>query len=160
MLGVLIVGGIGYVALKPQMTQNAQESVAANTNTSANTNTTPSQENRIKEPVISWKFEAAAEKDNVPYTNVSVTVNGTAHAVGSFQGSCSQVGASGGVDGKGLLAGELSAAQCWFAGGGDEVGVFATEDGGLEVMTGVLSEGEEGAGVVRGNFTIETAYKL
>ena len=80
--------------------------------------------------------------------------------MGTFAGSCSEIGASGGIDGKGLLAGELGAAQCWFAGGGNEIGVFADEDGGLEVMVGELGEGEEGAGMFRGDFSIKNTIKL
>lgn len=63
-------------------------------------------------------------------------------------------------DGKGLLAGELAAAQCWFAGGGDEIGVFAHEDGGFDIMVGQLGEGEEGSGVFRGNFHIRNTIEI
>jgi hypothetical protein len=113
-----------------------------------------------QEPTIAWQFVDAGEKENIPYTAVSVTVNGKAHLIGQFQGSCSEVGATGGVDGKGLLAGELSAAQCWFAGGGDEIGVFAVEDGGLELMVGALSEGIEGGESFRGDFVIKPEFRL
>ena len=119
-----------------------------------------SQANKIKEPTISWAFASAGEKDNIPYTTVSVTVNGKTQKVGDYQGSCSEIGATGGVDGKGLLAGELSAVQCWFAGGGDEIGVFANEDGGVEVMVGGLSEGIEGGASFRGDFKIKEELKF
>ncbi len=105
---------------------------------------------------ITWKFTSAGETDNIPYTSVAVTVDGKSYDMGKFQGSCSEVGASGGIDGKGLLAGELSAAQCWFAGGGDEIGVFANEDGGYDIMVGGLSEGEEGGAMFRGDFKLKT----
>lgn len=110
-----------------------------------------------KDPAISWKFQDAGERDSIPYTKVSVTVNGKTYEPGTFQGSCAEVGASGGVDGKGLLAGELSAVQCWFAGGGDEVGVFAVEDGGYEIMVGQLGEPQEGTEGFRGNFKIQVS---
>lgn len=106
------------------------------------------------EPTIEWRFTEAPEVDSIPYTKVTVVINGTDYEAGTFTGSCSEVKENGGIDGKGLLAGELSAVQCWFAGGGNEVGAFAHEDGGIEVMVGELGEGEEGAGVFRGNFTI------
>lgn len=109
---------------------------------------------------ISWKFEDAGERDSIPYTKVSVTMSGKTQVVGEYQGSCAEVGASGGVDGKGLLAGELSAAQCWYAGGGDEIGVFAVEDGSYELMVGQLSEPQEGSEGFRGNFQIQTDIKL
>ncbi len=133
-LGLIVLGGIGYMATRPSTTDEA---------------------NRIKEPAISWKFENAGEKENIPYTKVSVTINGTIHEMGSYQGSCAEIGATGGVDGKGLLAGELSAAQCWFAGGGDEIGVFANEGGGLDLMVGALSEGIEGGESFRGDFKVK-----
>ena len=151
---IIILAGVGYVVWHPEVIKTAQENVQA-------TSTTTQSDSRIKEPAITWKFENAPEKDNIPYTLVSVTVNGTAHAVGTYQGSCSEIGASGGIDGKGLLAGELSAAQCWFAGGGDEIGVFANEDGGLDLMVGGLSEGAEGgAGIFRGDFKMQSGVTL
>lgn len=105
---------------------------------------------------IVWSFASASEVNNIPYTNVSVTIDGKSYDQGKLQGSCSEVGSNGGIDGKGLLAGELSAAQCWFAGGGDEVGVFANEAGGYDIMVGGLSEGEDGAPMFRGDFKIKT----
>lgn len=112
------------------------------------------------EPTITWNTTDAGEREDIPYTHVAVTVNGTLYEVGDFQGSCSEVGATGGVDGKGLLAGELSAVQCWYAGGGDEIGVFAVEDGSYEIMVGQLDEPTEGSGGFRGNFEIKTQIKI
>ena len=42
----------------------------------------------------------------------------------------------------------------------NEIGVFAHEDGGFDVMVGELSEGEGGAGMFRGNFSIKNTIKL
>lgn len=115
---------------------------------------------RIKAPTITWRFTDAGERDNVPFTEVAVTVNGVEHEVGSYQGTCSEITETGGVDGKGLVAGELSAVQCWFAGGGDEIGVFAVEDGTMEVMVGALGEPIEGSEGFRGDFKIREDIKL
>lgn len=104
--------------------------------------------------LITWRLEDAGETDNIPYTNVKVMVNGSTYDMGKFQGSCAEIGASGGVDGQGLLAGEISAVQCWYAGGGDEIGVFAQEDGGYDIMVGSLDEGIEGGEGFRGDFEI------
>jgi len=125
----------------------------------------PSKENteqtsEYTEPTIVWTFQDGGEKDFIPYTKVFVTVNGILHSVGDFQGSCNEIGEEGGVDGEGLLAGELSAVQCWFAGGGDEIGIFAVEDGSLELMTGVLEEPIEGSAGFRGNFVIRPEFKF
>lgn len=137
-VGVLVLGGIGYVAMNPGVFQTPTDG----------------------EPVITWHFSNAGEIDAMPYTNVRVVINGTAYEMGEFVGSCSEIGANGGIDGKGLLAGELSAVQCWFAGGGNEIGVFAHEDGGFDIMVGELGEGEEGRGVFRGNFSIKNTIEL
>jgi hypothetical protein len=140
-LAILLLGGAGYVALHPDALQTLQGKNTQNAATNAKTS-------------IAWQFTAAAEVDGIPYTNVTAVINGKSHSAGTFQGSCSIVGVSGGVDGKGLLAGELAAAQCWYAGGGDEIGVFANEDGGYEIMTGSLSEGDAETPGFRGDFKI------
>jgi hypothetical protein len=105
---------------------------------------------------IKWEFVNAGEKDGIPYTRVMLNGN----HIGDYQGTCSEVGAEGGVDGKGLLTGEVAAAQCWYAGGGDEIGVFGNEDGGVDVMTGELQEPSgEGEGF-RGNFKLQTHFGI
>jgi hypothetical protein len=146
---LLVLGGAGYVAINPGAMQKlegkTESSNAAATSTKAS---------------ISWSFTSAAEVDGIPYTNVTAVINGKSYSTGTFQGSCSEVGASGGIDGKGLLAGELAAAQCWYAGGGDEIGVFANEDGGYEIMTGALSEGDAETPGFRGDFKIKTQIAL
>ena len=109
---------------------------------------------------IHWKFDTKPEINNIPQTDVSVQVGETVYEVGTFQGSCREIGASGGIDGKGLLAGEVAGAQCYFAGAGDEIGVFAHEDGGYQVMTGDISEPDgEGSTGLRGNFKIKVDIK-
>lgn len=109
---------------------------------------------------ISWTITPAKEKDGIPQTTVAVNINGSTKTVGTFNGSCTQIGASGGIDGKGLLAGELSAVQCWYAGAGDEIGVFAVEDGSIEILIGSLGEQEEGKGLFRGDFSSRIDVKL
>ena len=145
LLVVLVLAGVGYVVMNPQVLQVVGINFA------------PKDEG---EPNIAWQFKDAEEVDAIPHTEVSVIVNGKTHTIGKFQGSCQEIGATGGIDGKGLLAGELSAAQCWYAGGGDEIGVFAIESGGVEVMVGSLSEGADGAGMFRGDFNIRTDIQL
>ena len=140
-IGVLILGGIAYMATRPSV-QSTEDA------------------GRIMKPAITWQFKDAGARDNIPFTEVAVTVNGVEHEVGSYQGSCSEITETGGVDGKGLVAGELSAVQCWFAGGGDEIGVFAVEDGTMEVMVGSLGEPIEGSEGFRGDFKIRDDIKL
>ena len=152
-LGVIVLGGIAYVVMHPQAMpgdvqtepgDHQEEGHAASDGVSSDTKTT-----------ITWRLTNAAEVNGIPQTSVTAVVNGTAYAVGTFSGSCNEIGANGGIDSKGLLAGELSAVQCWFAGSGDEIGVFAHEDGGYQIMAGELSEGADGAGMFRGNFSIK-----
>ncbi len=137
-LGIIVLGGAGYIAMNPQVLR---------------TSATKTADAKIS---IAWRFADAGETEAIPYSSVTAVIHGQAYEVGKFAGSCSEIGASGGIDGKGLLAGELSAAQCWFAGGGDEIGVFANEGGGYDIMVGGLSEGEEGSAMFRGDFKIKT----
>ncbi len=109
---------------------------------------------------ITWQYKDAGEVDGMPHTTVTAVINGTAYEAGTFLGSCSEIGTTGGIDGKGLLAGELSATQCWFAGGGNEVGVFAHEDGGFDILVGELSEGNQEIPFFRGNFTVKSTVRL
>ncbi len=136
-LGVIVVGGATYMALNPQ--ESAEKSEEGETRADDKSS-------------ISWNITAAGEVDGIPRTNVTAVVNGTSYDAGTFMGSCAEL-SGGGVDGNGLLVGELSAVQCWYAGSGDEIGVFAHEDGGFDILVGELSEGEEGTGLFRGNFT-------
>jgi hypothetical protein len=157
---ILGVGGGYYIAMNPSLLQREA-------NNSEDTEEQTTQEERdvnnaagaSQKSSIEWRFAGAGEVDNVPYTNVTVIINSIPYEVGKFQGSCSEIGASGGVDGTGLLAGELSGAQCWFAGGGDEVGVFAHEDGGFDIMVGGLSEGIEGGAFFRGDFEVRQSVQ-
>ena len=132
-LAVIVVGSVFYIVTNPGALQ------------------TPATD----DTKISWKFENRGEVDGMPQTNVDVMLNGTTYSMGNFTGTCSEVKENGGIDGTGLLAGELSAVQCWFAGSGDEIGVFAHEDGGYQIMVGELGEGDEGRAVFRGNFEIK-----
>lgn len=86
-------------------------------------------------------------------TKVTLIADGKSYDAGTYNGSCAEVQAGGGVDGTGLVAGEVTATQCWFAGGGDEIGVF-TENGSLVIKHGELGEPQgDGTGAFRGNFT-------
>lgn len=151
-LGMLIIGvGAYYIGANPNLFEEEaiDEPQEVTEDTSANQTIS-----------IEWSFIDAGETDNIPYTDVVVIINNISYPVGSFQGSCSEIGATGGIDGKGLLAGELSGVQCWFAGGGDEIGVFAHEDGGVDIMTGALGEGVEGSAFFRGDFKVQRSIAL
>lgn len=147
-LALVVLGGAAYLSMHKtqevtETTQSEQSKLAAGTKTT-----------------ITWRFTDAGEQDNIPYTNVTVLVNGTVHDMGKFQGSCVEVTDHSVVGDEVLLAGELAAAQCWFAGGGDEIGVFADEDGGFDLMVGELSEAIEGSVPFRGNFEVKQSLKF
>ncbi len=112
-----------------------------------------------KKTSVVWNFKVVGESDGISYTGVEAVINNQSYDIGKFQGSCSVVGSTGGIDSKGLLAGEVSAAQCWFAGAGDEIGVFTHEDGGYDIMTGELGEGVDGGPFFRGNFKVKQTIK-
>ena len=109
-------------------------------------------EKRSVVPKISWQTKSITGGDT-PKTSVSVAIDGALYDLGIYTGTCTEIGKSGGIDGKGLLANELSAVQCYFAGGGDEIGVFQ-EDGKVSIKKGMLDEGSEEAPSLRGNFVI------
>ena len=93
--GLVVLLGIGYIVMNPEVLQ---------TPTGKTVTLSP-------EPTIAWQFTDAGETDNIPHTKVTVVINSKVYETGTFQGSCSEVGIGGGIDGKGLVAGELSAAQ-------------------------------------------------
>lgn len=148
-LGVIVVGGIGYFFLNPgALPKEAGDAAEQEADAVAD---------GAEKITIEWQFTDAGEIDGYPYTNVAVFINGGINEIGKFMGSCAEVGATGGIDGTGLIPGELSAVQCWFAGGGDEIGVFANEAGGVDIMVGQLGEGADGAGMFRGNFEVRNS---
>lgn len=152
-LGLALVSGAGYVAMNPEVLKKSSGDAARQENT-ADASAKMAAGADIS---VSWRIADAGEVDGIPRTSVTAIINGTEHDMGTFTGSCSELGASGGVDGKGLLAGELSAVQCWYAGGGDEIGVFANEGGGIDIMVGALDEGTAETPGVRGGFEVKSS---
>jgi hypothetical protein len=120
--------------------------------------TTP-ESDKLAARNITWKIiETEDDAQGTPHAEVSVTVDGKTTVVGTFAGVCKDIAASGGIDGKGLVAGELSAVQCYWAGSGDEIGVFAHEDGGYDIMVGELGEPTAEDPAFRGNFKIRASF--
>lgn len=156
-LAIVVLGGVGYAVMSPGMLQAPSDMAGQEENEKQNEQAYGSD---IGSESIEWRFSDAGEKDGMPQTAVTVLINGKTYDMGAFTGSCSEVGATGGVDGTGLLTGQISSAQCWFAGGGNEIGVFGFEEGGVEIMVGELSEGEEGAGIFRGNFQVKHTIRI
>ena len=149
---LLLVLGAWWLGTRAHHDDLAHESEA--TSSPATSMTTTATTITTKHSVA-WSFTDAGEDSlGNPRTKVTVTLDGKAMDAGTFTGSCSEIGADGfmGFDGKGLMQGEVSGAQCWFAGAGDEIGVFE-EGGRLVVKVGEIGEAEEGASF-RGNFRV------
>ena len=105
--------------------------------------------------VFSWslKDEGIDATTTAQRTSVALVADGISYDAGTYNGSCQTITANGGVDGTGLTTGEITGIQCWFAGGGDEIGVF-NENGALVLKHGELGEPQgDGTGAFRGNFT-------
>lgn len=92
----------------------------------------------------SWTFQDKTTDQAQPRTQVSIVAEGKARAVGTYDGSCSEIDTD-------LLPFEQSKVVCWFAGGGKEIGLF-NEDGQWSVQVGDLDEGSAEIEGFRGNF--------
>ncbi len=130
-IAVLALGGGTYVAYEKKVGPFAE--------------TAPTQAE------ISWKFEGEGDdlESGAPLTRVSVTINGVVSDLGLFTGSCSQIANSS----WGLVEGEIDGAICWWAGGGEEIGIFKENDQ-LVIKKGQLDEGSAEVAGVRGNFEL------
>lgn len=104
---------------------------------------------------FSWNITELGEHASapgIPRTGVTLTSGGKTYPIGEFNGSCAE------IDGTSwpLVEGEKTGVICWWAGGGDEVGVFE-ENGKLVIKVGQLDEGSAEIPGFRGDFrTIAT----
>lgn len=100
-----------------------------------------------------WGFtDGGTDKDGISHTKVSLNIDGKVYTVGTYQGSCNEVKAGEkGVTGESADANENSRVQCWFAGGGNEIGIFS-EDKNTVVKEGELGEEDAETPPFRGNF--------
>jgi len=95
-----------------------------------------------------WEFKDLGEDSTgMPTTEVTLTSNGTIYRLGTYSGSCAVIEGSSWS----LQTGEKSGVICWWAGGGEELGVFE-ENGALVVKKGQLDEGNAETPGFRGNF--------
>ncbi len=145
---VLVLGGIGYLLLN-------QSAKAPSASEEALEGENAAEEQVGEKPSFLWEFAPAGGdgETGAPRTAVTLSVNGEARDIGTFDGSCLVINGSSWE----LAPNELTGVICWFAGGGDEVGVFY-ENGQYVVKQGVLEEGAEGESGMRGNY--ETLFTL
>lgn len=100
-------------------------------------------------PTLAWTLEELPENPEslVPQTTVTLFADGSDVYTGTFTGSCSTIDGTSWT----LQEGEVGGVVCWFAGGGNEVGVFS-ENGDYVVKVGDLDEGGAETPGFRGNF--------
>ena len=84
------------------------------------------------------------EQTGMPKTKVGLVANGKEHNIGTFGGSCAQQVSD-------LLPNEKEKVVCWWAGGGQEIGLF-DEGGKTVVKVGDVDEGSAETEGFRGNF--------
>lgn len=97
-------------------------------------------------PVVSWEFVSEGEAEfGAPITRVFVVSEGNRNDLGTAQGSCSELSSTE------LQENQVSGALCWWAGAGEEFGVFE-EQGGFVVKKGTQEEPTAESEGFRGNF--------
>jgi hypothetical protein len=96
---------------------------------------------------IAWGFDSVPVEDGQhPITKVTLRVKDKEYDAGSYDGTCARI-----TEPTQLLEGEIAGVLCWFAGTGDEVGVFE-EDNKFVVKHGEVEEPNEESQGFRGNF--------
>ncbi len=136
---VVLLLAIGIPLLSKQKTHEKAETLK----TDIATTTVKQSEN------FSWSFaEVEDKKSGEVSTKVTLHTETREYDAGTYQGSCSVIEKSKLAD-----ANEVSAVLCWFAGFGDEVGVFRDGDR-LMVKHGEIQEGTAEDPAFRGEFKV------
>ena len=99
--------------------------------------------------IFNWEMTDAGtdQASGTPRTKVAVKYGDKVRTVGTYDGSCAEIGSSSWT----LLDGEKTGVICWWAGGGKELGIFE-ENGKLVLKAGDLDEGSDEVAGFRGNF--------
>jgi hypothetical protein len=143
---IILAGGVyywyGHRNVAPAMQQSEQ---VASTTTGAET--VPAA--TAGKHSVTWKFEKVSEDPDTGSikTKVTVTWDGKSHDAGTYEGSCAEIDGSTGT----LSEGEVSGTLCWYAGAGDEIGVF-NENGTFVLKHGEQQEPSGEDAGFRGNF--------
>jgi hypothetical protein len=133
--GVVLVGTIAFMQRDTEEPQSDSPELAVTSTPQA-----------PKERTFSWRFEVReAEGGLSPSTHVALITGGNIYDLGRYAGSCSE------IKKENLLPDEVAGVLCWWAGGGDEIGVF-NEGGRYIVKQGVQDEGTSEGGGSRGQF--------
>lgn len=145
-LGFLAIVGLisFFVGIKSESPQTENKEVSDEATSQTNN------------PKFEWEFSPAGG-DPVTgafKTSVVLLVEGEQHELGMYSGSCSVLGGDFSWE---RAPGEVTGVICYFAGAGDELGVFY-ENGDYVVKKGVIEEGSEETPSFRGNY--ETLFAL
>lgn len=108
---------------------------------------------------VVWKIEPLGV-DGPGKAEVTAIINGEEHFVGTFEGTCAEIGSEGSAVSELLIAeGEVAGVTCYYAGAGDEIGIFKTDEG-LSIRVGEIAEPTAESDSFRGNFTTKLDLKL
>lgn len=102
---------------------------------------------------VQWSYEDLGTNKETwaPSTKVTVTIDGKSYNAGTYTGSCAPRSHDG------IAKNEVSAISCWWAGGGDDIGVF-NANGKMTIQHRTVDEGTAEEGGIIGNF--ETVISL
>lgn len=146
---ILVTGGLyAYYAGDPNFRkQQMPRYVGEQTDTQTGVSTTPAPVG-VGKHAVNWNFEQVGEGTfGDPLTKVTVSWDGVSHDAGTYSGTCAEIDGSSGT----LREGEVSGVLCWWAGAGDEIGVFS-ENGTFVLKHGEQQEPSAEAQGFRGNF--------
>lgn len=161
LLGIVIVGGAGYVAVYPEVLKAPVAEPGDEAEQEADT-TADSSSAASGKVTVAWTIEDLGEDEySQPRNRISAIINGTSHEVGTFNGNCGEVGAEKESFYMETLAdsGAVAGVSCYWAGYGDEIGIFKT-DAGLSIRTREIGEGTGVSGPSQTEFTTKLDLKL
>ena len=100
-----------------------------------------------------WSFESvqSSNEADIPTTKVTLAIGDKMYDAGTYQGTCAEVG-EGASASLPLQENEVSAAFCYYAGAGDEIGIFS-EGNRYVLKHGEYQEPSGEGGEFRGNLT-------
>jgi hypothetical protein len=103
--------------------------------------------------VPKWSFESQPQQNeaDAPRTKVTLTLGDKTYDAGTYEGTCSEVG-EGASASLPLQENEVAAAFCYYAGAGDEIGIFS-EGNGYVLKHGEYQEPSGEGAEFRGNLT-------
>jgi hypothetical protein len=95
---------------------------------------------------FAWTYQTVENRDTGEIkTKVFLNTKSKKYDTGTYAGTCTQIKSSN------LVEGEVSAVLCWYAGFGDEIGVFKDPQG-YTIKHGEVQEGSGEDKGFRGNF--------